>query len=429
MGQCAVNWIHIHSYRVKKITKQQKLKINTHLSPLFCVKTKNCYNQEESNMRRYVALSIAFVVLLLSVIVPVNVAGWVESSRQRLGTETVEDIINSLPGQYVNYTNDAHYLDGRLKYRGWWNISYLYYVQPHVINSTQTIVRPEFQSGTFWLTLNKTNRWVVNGTHWWNETWYPAWIETTVKKGTVINFWTGTEKISGSQTIVWNSIPIDTWVIDFTDPHGYEKDLMYFDKQTGVLVTCLTEYTVLGFKENQTLAETNIPIGGHDTAVTNVTPSQTLAYTGYTVIDVVVNVTNHGKFSETFSVTVYYNNTELETQTVTNLAPNANATVTFFWEVIGVSHGYYTISAKATPVAAEIDIADNSLTDGSIMITIPGDINGDKIVTVLDIYALGKAYGATQSSPNWNQNADINNDGAVNELDVATLSAHFGQSW
>ena len=375
-------------------------------------------------------LPIVLVVLLSSIsVVQVNVAANAGLSGQRVGAETVEDIINPLPGQYVNYTNDAHYLDGRLKYRGWWNISYLYYVQPHVINSTQTVVRPEFQSGTFWLTLNKTNRWVVNGTHWWNETWYPAWIETTVKKGTVINFWTGTERISQSQTIVWNGLEIDTWVIDFTDPYGYEKDLMYFDKQTGVLVTCLTEYTVLDFKENQTLAETNIPIGGHDVAVTSVTPSQTLAYTGYTVIDVVVNVTNHGKFSETFSVTAYYNSTAIETQTVTNLAPNTNATITFFWEVIGFSYGNYALSAKAMPVAAEIDIADNSLTDGSIMNTIPGDTNGDKIVTILDIHALGKAYGSTQSSLNWNQNADINNDGAVNELDVAILSAHFGQSW
>jgi len=369
-------------------------------------------------------------MLLSSIsVVQINVAANDDLRVQRIEAETVEDIINPLPGQYVNYTNDAYYLDGRLKYRGWWNISYLSYVQPHIINSTQTIVRPEFQSGTFWLTLDKTNRWVVNGTHWWNETWYAAWIEPTVQKGTVINFWTGTERISQSQTIVWNGLEIATWVIDFTDPYGYETDLMYFDKQTGVLVTCLTEYTLLGFTENQTLAETNIPIGGHDVAVTSITPSQTIGYTGYTVIDVVVNVTNHGKFSETFSVTAYYNSTAIETQTVTNLAPNANATITFSWEVIGVPHGNYTISAKAMPVAAEIDIADNSLTDGSIMITIPGDINGDKIVTVLDIHALGKAYGATQGSLNWNQNADINDDGAVNKLDVAILSAHFGQSW
>jgi len=379
--------------------------------------------------RNAVLLTIFIMLLSLISAVQVNVAANAGLSGQRVGAETVEDIINPLPGQYVNYTNDAHYLDGRLKYRGWWNISYLDYVQPHVINTTHTLVRPEMQNGTFWLTIDKTNRWVVNGTHWWNETWYAAWIETTVRKGTVINFWTGTERISDSQTIVWNSIPIDTWVIDFTDPYGYEKDIMYFDKQTGVLVTCLTEYTLLGFKENQTLAETNIPIGGHDVAVTSVTPSKTLAYTGYTVIDVVVNVTNHGKFSETFNVAVYYNSTIIGTQTVPNLAPSSNATITFPWGASSVPQGYYAISARATPLQNEIDIADNSFSDGSIMVTIPGDINGDKIVTVLDIYALGKAYGATQGSPNWNSNADINNDGEVNRLEIVILSAQFGQSW
>jgi len=373
-------------------------------------------------------LPIIFATLLSSVIaVPINFATDAGLIGQGVEAETVEDIISPLPGQYVNYTNDAYYSDGRLKYRGWWNISYLYYVQPHLINSTQTVVRPEFQNGTRWLTIDKTNRWVVNGTHWWNETWYPAWIETTVKRGTVINFWTGTERISGSQTIAWNDLEIDTWLIDFTDPYGYEKDLMYFDKQTGVLVKCLTTYTLLDFTENQTLAETNIPIGGHDVAVTSVT-SQTRAYSGFTVIDVFVNVTNHGKFSETFSVTAFYNSTTIETQTVTNLAPKANATIILLWDITSVPLGHYTISAMATRVSSEIDLTDNSFTDGSIVITIPGNVDGDRDVDVYDLLLFSKAFSSDSSKPNWNPNCDFNNDKKVDDADLFALNNNYGKA-
>jgi len=278
------------------------------------------------------------------------------------------------------------------------------------------------------LTIDKTNRWVANSTHWWNETWYAAWIETTVRKGTVINFWTGTERIRDSQTIVWNSIPIDTWVIDFTDPYGYEKDLMYFDKQTGVLVKCLTTYTLLDFTENQTLAETNIPIGGHDVAVTSVTPSQTRAYPGSTAIDVFVNVTNHGKFSETFDVTTFYNSTAIETQTVTNLPPNANATINVSWDTTNVPYGYYTILAKATQVPSEIDSTDNSFTDGTVMIAIPGDVDGDNNVDASDLFYISKAYGFDSSRPNWNPNCDLNSDDKVDIFDLSLLNTNYGKT-
>lgn len=380
-------------------------------------------------MREYVTpLSLFVVLLLLGIANPINVVADARLTGREVGAGTVEDIINPLPGQYVNYTNNAYYLDGRLKYRGWWNISYLNYAQPHLINSTQTIVRPQFQNGTYWLTIDKTNRWVVNGTHWWNETWYTAWIETSVKKGSVINFWTGTERISQSQTVMWNGLGIDTWVVDFTDPYGYEKDHMYFDKQTGVLITCLTEYTLLDFTENQTLAETNIPIGGHDVAVTGVTPSQTRAYNGYTTVYVFVNVTNHGKFSETFNVTAFYNSTAIEAQTVANLAPNANATISFSWDITDIPYGYYTVSAKATRVPSEIDLTDNSCSDGSIMVTVAGNVDGDRDVDAYDLFFFSKAYGSDSSKPNWILYCDFNSDKRVDDSDLRVLSRNYGKT-
>lgn len=63
------------------------------------------------------------------------------------------------------------------------------------------------------------------------------------------------------------------------------------------------------------------------------------------------------------------------------------------------------------------------------MVTIPGDINNDRIVNALDLYALSKAYGATSTDPNWNPNADINGDLIIDAQDLYIMSAHHGQSW
>jgi hypothetical protein len=63
-----------------------------------------------------------------------------------------------------------------------------------------------------------------------------------------------------------------------------------------------------------------------------------------------------------------------------------------------------------------------------VIVTIPGDINGDGIVNKLDAVMLSNAFLSTPSSSNWNANADINGDGVVNILDAIILSNTFGQS-
>jgi hypothetical protein len=156
-------------------------------------------------------------------------------------------------------------------------------------------------------------------------------------------------------------------------------------------------------------------------------PSQTLAYAGYTVIDVFVNVTNHGKFSETFNVTAYYNSTAIETKSVTNLAPNANATITFSWNITSVPHGYYTISSNATSVPGEIDRSDNSFTDGSVMITILGDIDGDGDVDAYDLISFSNAYGSDKSKSSWNPKYDFHNDDKVDVFDLFDLGKNYGK--
>jgi hypothetical protein len=62
-------------------------------------------------------------------------------------------------------------------------------------------------------------------------------------------------------------------------------------------------------------------------------------------------------------------------------------------------------------------------------VTLPGDINGDKKVNILDAIQLANAFGTKPGNPNWNPNADINCDNKVNILDAIVLGNYFNQKW
>jgi len=190
---------------------------------------------------------------------------------------------------------------------------------------------------------------------------------------------------------------------------------------------------VVGYTTVIEWAVTVSPLGVHDIAVTNVTTSKTGCLPMPTVgqnYTATVNVTifNEGDFTENVTVTVYANTTAIVTQTILNLAPNTSRTITIVWDTTGFAKGNYVISAYATPVPDETDTTDNTFTDGTIYVGIPGDINGDKIVDIFDAVLLAAAAGSMPGSPNWNPNADINGDRIVDIFDAVILAAHAGQT-
>jgi len=116
----------------------------------------------------------------------------------------------------------------------------------------------------------------------------------------------------------------------------------------------------------------------------------------------------------------------IQTQSVT-LEAGASAPVTFTWNTSGFAKGNYTISAYATLVPGETDTTDNALNGGWLVVTIPGDFNGDFKVGPADFALLSVAYGSTPDEPNWNPNCDVNNDQRVGPADFAVLSKYYGQ--
>jgi len=165
----------------------------------------------------------------------------------------------------------------------------------------------------------------------------------------------------------------------------------------------------------------------HDLAVTNVRPSKTVVGQGYSLL-VNVTVQNQGNVAETFIVTLYANNSAVQAQTIT-LASGGSTTIHYAWNTTNVAYGNYNLKATAQTVPGETDIADNTYTYGMVLVTISGDVNGDRVVNCFDLFVMGKAYGCKPNSLNWNPNVDINCDGTVNVLDLAIISTTYEKIW
>jgi hypothetical protein len=174
-----------------------------------------------------------------------------------------------------------------------------------------------------------------------------------------------------------------------------------------------------------------------DVAITDVAPVKTIVDQGGSLA-INVTVENQGTSDETFSVAVYADEDLavlrdeilIETRDIT-LTGQDSTTLFFTWDTTGVSYGNYTISAYAAPIPGETDTADNTYVDGKTLVTIPGDVNGDRTVDIFDIgYISAHWYPGPPVGPlGYDLNADINNDGAVDIFDIGIANAHWGQSW
>jgi len=158
-----------------------------------------------------------------------------------------------------------------------------------------------------------------------------------------------------------------------------------------------------------------------DVAILSVVPSRDRTYQGVSM-NITVVTKNLGTTAETFNVTAYYNQSVIGTKKVTSLTPGTNSTLVFTWNTIDASIGYYVISVNATIVPFETNTANNNLTDGTVRVKIPGDINGDNYVDIFDAASLSLNYGRPASEF---PDGDINGDGFINILDAIVIVGHW----
>jgi peptide/nickel transport system substrate-binding protein len=122
---------------------------------------------------------------------------------------------------------------------------------------------------------------------------------------------------------------------------------------------------------------------GADVTLTDLGCSKTVVGQGY-VLFIMVTVENQGDFSETFNVTVYYN----ETGIMIEQWPDGEHS-RIFWSM--------------------------------------GDVNRDGYIDNWDVYETTQAFNTRPGNPRWNPDFDINSDGIVNMKDISTCIQNFGK--
>jgi hypothetical protein len=170
----------------------------------------------------------------------------------------------------------------------------------------------------------------------------------------------------------------------------------------------------------------------HDIAVTDLEPLKTVVGKGCR-LPMNVTTRNLGNYNEAFGLFFWANENRASADTDYcgfNLAPANSMTVTANWDTqyqYYLPYGNYTMTACISPVQweANIDNNNNNLTSITIYLGIPGDINADGIVELMDFYHASNAYLSRPGKVNWNPNADINSDDVVEMMDFFIMSQHY----
>ena len=169
-----------------------------------------------------------------------------------------------------------------------------------------------------------------------------------------------------------------------------------------------------------------------DLTVNDVSPCKTVVGRGY-AMQINATVQNLQDFNETFNVVFSANMTIInETQmTLTNIT---STTVTLLWNTSSFVYGNYTLEAIVDVVAEEVDYLNNNCTSIiSVHVGVPGDVSSstqgvyDMKCDMKDIAYLVILFNTKPTSPNWNPNADVDNNGVVSMIDIAIAILNFNK--
>ena len=279
------------------------------------------------------------------------------------------------------------------------------------------------------LTFNASHNRIVKNTI---AAWYGIWLESSSNNLIFHNNFVGTtthEFFSRDSVNVW----------DYGYPSGgnYWSDYVGLDSlkgpyqnETGSDGIGDTPYVIDAHNVDHYPLMNSMP----DVAVTSVISGKTDCDPFPTIgrnytLAIRVTVENQAVYAETVNVTVQILATEIGRSTNVSVAGRSSVTLDFSWDTTSWEYGNYSMRALAEPLLTEYDTSDNSFEDCWILLTIPGDINGDQKVNVLDAIRIANSFNSKPSDANWNPNADINCDNKVNILDCIVLANYFNQSW
>lgn len=138
-------------------------------------------------------------------------------------------------------------------------------------------------------------------------------------------------------------------------------------------------------------------------------------------------VANLNLDTETLDLSVYVNETVLQTMEVT-LGGKDSTTLSIAWNTGDYVKGRYAVRAYVLPVPGETETDDNSLIAGWVFVTIVGDVNGDLGVNIFDITMIARSYGSHEGGLAYNPDCDINSDRRIDLLDIVIAAGNYGRA-
>lgn len=202
-----------------------------------------------------------------------------------------------------------------------------------------------------------------------------GYIDATEIKIRAIDYPTVRFTYSPTDPLVNKTITFDATT---SQPNGgsiMDYSWNFGDGQTGASSNATHAYSrtgmftvTLSVTDSEGLANSTartITVTIHDIAITGMATSSNTVEKGETVTVQIV-ASNRGNYSETFTVTAYYNTTAIEKKSVTELGPGNNQQITVAWNTASIAPGTYDLRAEASTVEEETKTDDNKRTYGSI---------------------------------------------------------------
>lgn len=166
--------------------------------------------------------------------------------------------------------------------------------------------------------------------------------------------------------------------------------------------------------------------GSHDIGLTTSVSKTVVAHGLNITIGFDVRIVNHGMHQEIFNFSFQIIGAFAQLQTLT-LESRDSTHCSFTWNTTNLAHGDYVILAQASPVSEEEYITDNTFTS-IIYIGVSGDVDGNHVVNMLDLYEIATNLGAEIGGPDYIPNYDIDGNGFTDTNDLDTATANFGQT-
>lgn len=138
-----------------------------------------------------------------------------------------------------------------------------------------------------------------------------------------------------------------------------------------------------------------------------------------------LNIANLNPYAEeSIQVSIIVNGSAECSQTFT-VNNSSSAVFSAAWNTTGFEKGTYHVLIKATAAWAGTTVDY----EGDVFLTIPGDVDANRLVDIFDVVMLTAAYEARKGEPPYTPNKDIDGNGMIDIFDVVACTSHYEEPW